>query len=271
MSAAKTADPSLPPRRTSAGHLLGTLYLIQLRQLITARKTVALSIVALLPVLGALIFVVFQDVDGLSMFNGVISTVFFPFIIPLIAIFYGGPVIVDEMEGRTLTYLTLRPVPRPIIYLGKMAAGLTLALGLTLLPLLLLFVVSLAGSGDMSGMFEALGKLSLGASLGVLAYGAIFTALGAAFASSLLSGIVYFVVFELVLASLPLLELASVRYHIRTAAGLKADERLGALDQLVLDEPIVLQWWVGALIAALLAVLVTALGAWLFQERQYNV
>ena len=61
--------------------------------------------------------------DGLMLFKDIVSIVSLPFLVPLAALFHGGPAIVDEMEGRTLTYLTLRPIPRPAIFLGKSQYG----------------------------------------------------------------------------------------------------------------------------------------------------
>ena len=109
---ALVAEIAAMPRQLSAGALTQTRYLAQLRQLITARKTIALLVIQLLPVVAAILYVLVNDVDGLTMFRQIIERVTFPFLIPLTALFYGAPGIVDEMEGRTLTYLTLRPLPR---------------------------------------------------------------------------------------------------------------------------------------------------------------
>jgi ABC-type transport system involved in multi-copper enzyme maturation permease subunit len=267
-----TADSEgLPPRQTSVGNSLATLYTMQLRQLLTARKTIALTVVALLPVIAALLFVVLDDVDGLSMFNGIVESVLFPFLLPLFAIFYGGPVIVDEMEGRTLTYLTLRPLPRPVIYTSKFLAGTTLGLLLAIVPLLILFAVCLGGSGDMNAMFESLGKLTLASAIGVITYTSIFTMLGALFSSNLLAGIIYFVVFEIVMAFLPVLELLSVRFYLRDIAGLRATDRLGVLDKLVYDEPVDPPMWASILLLLVLIGGAVALGNLIFRNRQYNV
>jgi hypothetical protein len=95
--------------------------------------------------------------------------------------------------------------------------------------------------------------------------------LGAVFATSMLPSILYFVFFEMMLAVLPVLELASVRYYIRTLAGLNAGERLGPLEGLILDQPIVFSWWVGAIILSLLSAVAAAAGALTFKEKQYYV
>ncbi len=259
------------PRQLSAGALTKTLYRAQLRQLITARKTIALLVIQLLPVVAASIYVLAQGVDGLTMFRQIIERVTFPFLIPLTALFFGAPGIVDEMEGRTLTYLTLRPLPRAALYLGKLGAGITMGVGLVLLPMIILFFACLATSSDLSATISSLGRLSLAASVGVITYTSLFALLGATFASSMIASIIYFVIFEVVLAALPMLELLSVRYYMRTLAGFTSGDRLGWLDQMILDQPLVFPWWVGLLVTLLVGGASVLAGAYTFQERQYHV
>lgn len=257
-------------RSFGAGSLIATLFATEFRRLLFAKKTIALGIVELLPVVAALIFVVYQDIDGMAMFHQTIENVTFPFLLPLAAIFYGGPALVDEMEGRTLTYLTLRPVPKPVLFLGKWLAGFAVATLLVVVPVLMLLGVGAFSAGEV-GQADALVKIFGATILGIAAYTAIFAALGALFARSLISGIIYFVVFEMIFASLPVLELLSLRYYMRTSAGFAAADRLGFLDQLVLDKPLVFDWWVGVLVLGIAVFGILAVGAGLFRAKQYHV
>lgn len=262
---------STPDRSISAVGQFQTLFAMQLKQLVKARKTIALLLVQMIPVLGAIFYVIFNDIDGLTMFRNIIERVTFPFLIPLAAIFYGGPAIVDEMEGRTLTYLTLRPIPKPALYLGKLTAGMVMAFFVVIIPIIVLFIVCLITSNDMMATISSLGQMSLAAAMGVATYIAIFGALGALFANSLISGIIYFVTFEIIFAVLPIMELLSVRYYLRTVAEFNASDRLGALDKLILDKPIILDWWVGLLITLFLTAVFAITGATIFKKRQYHV
>ena len=224
-----------------------------------------------MPAVAALVYVFFQDVDGSTMFSGTVESVTFPFLVPLAALFYGGPAIIEEMEGRTLTYLTLRPIPKWALYLGKLIAGWIVGALVVCVPMIALFFVSLATSEDLMATISSLGQLSLAAGLGVICYTSIFAMLGAAFASSLISGIVYFVAFEMVLATLPVLELLSVRYYLRTIAEFNSGDRLGLLDRFILDKPIVLPMWAGVLIIVVLIALATGGGIGIFRNKRYNV
>ncbi len=260
-----------PTRNFSTASMLGTLTKVQLKFLLTSRKTIALGVVQLLPAIAALVYVLYQDVDGLTMFRNIVETVTFPFLVPLAALFYGGPTIVDEMEGRTLTYLTLRPIPKPVLYMGKLLAGWIVGALVVIVPMFVLFFVSVAASDDFAATVASMGQLSLAAGLGVICYASIFALLGAIFAKSLISGIIYFVIFEMICATLPVLELLSVRYYLRVIAEFNAGDRLGMLDKLILDEPIVFPLWVGVVVILIAITAACATGATVFREKQYHV
>ncbi len=243
----------------------------QLKMLLKTRKTVALLIVQLIPAIAGLFYVVLNDADGLTLFRNIVEHVSFPFLIPLTALFYGGPTIVDEMEGRTLTYLTLRPIPKALIYLGKLAAGCITGAIVVVIPTIVLFLVCLATSEDLGASAASMIQMLGAATLGVVCYTTIFAALGAMFTKSLISSIIYFVIFEMILAVLPVLELLSVRYYLRIIAEFNVGARLGALDQLVLDKPIVIPIWAAILIVVLVTAASTLFGAFVFKEKQYVV
>jgi ABC-type transport system involved in multi-copper enzyme maturation permease subunit len=260
------------PRTLNPGSQIATIYTTDLRRLLFARKTLVLLCVQLLPVIFALIYVFLEDIDGLSMFSETVEGVMFPFLIPLAAVFYGGPTLVDEMEGKTLTYLTLRPVPKPALFLGKWLAGATVAVGLVLVPVLsLLAIVAVASGGSIGTSFLTIAQILMATVLGTAALTAIFAALGALVAKSLFAGILYFVVVELIFSVLPVVELLSVRFHMRNAAGFNADSSLGMLDQFLFDAPLDFDWWIGVLVLAVICGGAAAVGAAVFSNKQYHI
>lgn len=258
------------PRKLGAAAMLGTLLGTQVKLLLRQRKTRALFVVQMLPVLAAFVYVWFESVDGLTMFSGIVENITIPLLVPLAAIFFGGPAIVDELEGRTLTYLTLRPIGKGTLFVGKALSAVLVCLPVVLVPLLLLFLLCLWQSPDWGVALQTLGPTTGAIALGTVTYTLIFAALGAAFASGLLVSIVYFLVFEIGFGVLPVLETLAVRFHLRTAGGLVSDQP-GLLDRLVLEEPIVLEWYWGVAILGALAALALGAGAWIFRERQYHV
>ncbi len=258
-------------RTLNPGSQIATIYSTDLRRLLFAKKTLVLLGVQLLPVIFSLIYVFFQDIDGLSMFSETVEGVMFPFLIPLAAVFYGGPALVDEMEGRTLTYLTLRPVPKPALFFGKWLAGTTVAVGLVLVPVLSLLLIVAIASGGLGTSAMTIVQILLATVLGTACYTAIFAALGALVAKSLFAGILYFVVVELIFGLLPVLELLSVRFHMRNAAGFNTSNRLGFLDQLVFNQPLNIEWWLGVVILGLICGIATVAGAVIFSNKQYHI
>lgn len=257
-------------RNFGAGAQFGRLLALQLRRLSWTRKTKAMLAIQLIPVIASFVAVIIYDVDGLTMFGGLTEFVTLPFLVPMTAIFYGGPTIVDEMEGRTLTYLTLRPIPRSLLYLGKLVAGTIVALGLTLLPILIIFAICLSGSSDYGASLEQLGFVLLGAGTGTIVYCTIFGMLGALLATSLLASIVYYGVIEFFFGFFPIIEMVTMRYHIKGVAGFNSSDR-GPLDSLFVDEAIVLDWWMSLIVLGVVVGATLAIGAWVFKDRKYVV
>ena len=62
-----------------------------------------------------------------------------------------------------------------------------------------------------------------------------------------------------------------MRYHLRTIAEFNTGDRLGLLDKLILDKPLVLPLWAGILIVLVLTLGTAAAGAYTFQEKEYRV
>jgi ABC-2 type transport system permease protein len=257
-------------RNVSPGRLLMAIIGVQVGQLIRAPRARILGGVQFLPIIAALIYVTFGDRDGLSMFSGVVDQVVLAYLLPLVAVYFGAPAIVEEVEGRTLTYLLLRPIGKVPIFVGKVFSGFFVAAILVVVPTLVLFAICLLGSSDLSSSLTMVSRVAFASLIGCYAYVCIFGALGAIFSSSLVASILYFVVVEMVVSRLPMLELLSVRFHLRSVAGFEST-RAQWLDQLFLEEPIRLAWWLGAIILSALGSFALAVGALTFRHRSYHV
>ena len=258
-------------RKISAAGQFGALFMAQLGRTAKTKKTVGLLLVHLIPVAAALVYTVIQDADGSTLFRQIVSQLTYPYLIPLTALFYGGPAIVEEVEGRTLTYLTLRPISRSLLYVGKVAAVTCVALAMVLGPMLLLWGVSLASSADMGATVGSLVGLLGGAAVGTAIFCALFAALGAFFTTSMVASIIYIVVFELSLAVLPMVEMLSIRYYVRAMGGLEASSRLEFLDKIILAKPVVVPQWAAYVIGVALVGIVLGAGASIFRAKQYHV
>ncbi len=261
-----------PERNLSALNVTRALLSAQIGQLITARKTWALLGIQGVMIAVAVVALARDEyLDGLTLFRTIIENVTFPFVIPMVALFFGGPTIVDEMEGRTLTYLTLRPIPKPMLYLGKLGGAVFVGSLVLMVPTLLLFTVCVFGGGDPGATAGLISRMLAACALGVATYSVVFAALGALFARSMLAGIVYFLIFEIVFAALPILQFASVRFHLRIVAGFAKEESDNLLLKMLFQDATDPPMWIGLLACMLCFVLFTALGTIVFRTRQYDV
>lgn len=256
-------------RNFSAVSQLTTLIGAQIQRLLLARKTKALLAIQMLPVLGAFVYVLFESLDGLTMFSKIVNTVTIPFLIPLAALFYGGPAIVDEMEGRTLTFLTLRPIGKPILFLGKVIAAISVALPAVLVPLTLLFAVCLFQSDDMGQSTENFARILGASAVGIATYVTIFATLGAIFASSILSNIIYFVVIEVLFSVIPNIMFLSVKNHTKTLAGFSSE--IGFWEAITIGQALPTEWWISLIFCSIIILLASITGASVFRSRQYYV
>ena len=71
----------------------------------------------------------FEAFNGFSQF---LMFVFASFVVPICAVAYATASIGGDREDRTLLFLLVRPVPRPLIFLAKFIATLPLVLGLVM-------------------------------------------------------------------------------------------------------------------------------------------
>ncbi len=101
----------------------------------------------------------------------------------------------DEMEDRTLIYLVAKPISRWKIVLPKFAASVGIASALGLLS----NAVAMGMMTDFDVGYMA--ATSAGVVVATLCYGAVFTWAGLAFRHALPLGLVYVVIWEIVLSS----------------------------------------------------------------------
>src|SRR5512136_1406008 len=106
-----------------------------------ARKLRAFALLGLLPiVLAVVVRIAFADrsADVMSVFQDILMVYDLQFLTIILALFYGTSVCSEEIEGKTLPYLTTRPLSKSGIVIGKYAAYTALSA--------LIVGISLAGS-----------------------------------------------------------------------------------------------------------------------------
>ena len=162
-----------------------------------ARKTKIFIILSFLPVVIAIVMKIVQTVNphlylrDLSVFNNIIMFFYLQFLILILALFFGSSVCLEELEGKTLTYLTTRPVSKSSVILGKYSAyTLMIIIAVNagvILSFLILNIDHLLDASQYKVLLKDTGVLTLG----LICYTSFFTFLGTFLKKPILFGLVF--------------------------------------------------------------------------------
>jgi ABC-2 type transport system permease protein len=141
-------------------------------------------------------------------------------LLPLVALLYASGIVQDEQEDQTITYLLVRPISKPLIYVVKMAATWTTTILLVVALTVLTYAAIYAGAdGDITTVASRCIKSAAILSLAAIAYCSIFGAISLLTKRTLIVGILYTAIVEGLLASLPLsLRWGTIIYYTRIMA-----------------------------------------------------
>ncbi|MBM3790656.1 MAG: ABC transporter permease, partial [Acidobacteria bacterium] len=189
-----------------------TIALVTLDTLFWSKKTIFVGLISFfvlaLALLGRLILS-YQWVNApftpAQVFGTLMSTAVLHFLVVFVTLFYGTALISEEVEGKTITYLFVRPIPKNIVMLGKYLALLWICM-VMVLPVVVLSYCILYLRTDLTPFFEdmhLLGKDIGILFLAMLAYGALFSLIGAWLKHSILAGLVYAFGWEGIVSYLP--------------------------------------------------------------------
>jgi hypothetical protein len=195
--------------------------------------------------------------------RAVVWAMFLAFLLPLLALAYAGGAIDTEREGRTLLWLLTRPLPRWAVYLAKLLAVLPWCVGSCLLAF---GVLCLAGGPLGRHTAAVYWPVVVAAAVG---FGCLFHMVGAVFRYPTVIGLVYYFFYETLVANLPgSLKQATLNYYVRSLFYARLGEDTPTLRatnwELYAPTDPGTAW---ATIAGV-AVLATALGAWLFGRHE---
>ena len=185
--------------------------------------------VALLPFLIVLpIMLTGNNEDG--GFIGLFGAVVIRLTLPLIVLVLATSAFGNELEDRTLSLLTTRPVPRIAIVAAKLAATVVVAAPVAVVPAVVMVWLDPAATGGTIGIAAA------GAAVCVLTYSSIFTWAGLITQRALAFAVVYVFIWEgLVTSFLEGLRYVSVRgYTFAILRGLD-EEGFASLGEEVIE------------------------------------
>jgi ABC-2 type transport system permease protein len=211
-------------RRSRGGELsaLAVLFGLTLRQQTRGRKLLVLVLLYALPCALALVLRSLSRPAPADILEFALIYNLVPHALaPLTALLYAGGMIQDEVEEQTLTYLLVRPLPRPALYVCKLLATL----------LLTTVLVAVATSGLYLAIYWNTPRIWDGSivkrmvqtaaimSLGQVGYCSLFGCLGVLTRRTLIAGVIYIVVVEGLLANLQfMVRSLTVVYYVRVLA-----------------------------------------------------
>jgi ABC-2 type transport system permease protein len=170
---------------------MGSVFLLTLRQLSGRWRLSILTVLALLPVLIAILVVNSSDAPTVQEFeNSVLSAMLAGSISPLVVLAIATAAFAVEVEDRTLANLTLSPIPRWQIVVPKLLAAICISA--PFMSLSAFFTGYFAFSGDWVATFA----VTAGAFVGVALYSSAFVWLGLKTTRAIGYGLLYIVLWE---------------------------------------------------------------------------
>lgn len=192
------------------------------RQLLSRGRLILLGIVAALPPFLGLLFAASNQSGGdpVDFIAGAADVVVFPLVLPILALVFGSAALGNEIEDGTIAYLVMKPVARWKLVAGKLLPTAVIVAAIMAVSVMLMTVLA----GQEAATLRTGLALSLAAGAGALAYSAFFIFLGLAANRTLIFGLVYIFLWELVLTGLfQGLRLLSIREYTRAIAGALTD------------------------------------------------
>lgn len=204
-----------------------------------------------------------DDFAFLNFSRWVVFSLFLQFLLPLFVLSYASNAMGSEREGRTMIWLTTRPLPRWSIYVAKFAGVLPWCLAAAGLG----FAGLCLAGGSIGRQALALYWPSIFA--GTLALTALFHLIGANFRRPAIVGLVYIFFFETLVANLPgSMKRMSLNYYTRSLLFNDASTVAPSVKPSTLDvyEPLgPMSCWIVLLAAT---AVITMIGAWFYSRQE---
>ena len=234
------------------------------------KRVIILALLACLPVVMAALEVASERPVDLDRFMGLVFHGVLRFVVPITALFLGVGVLGDEIEGRTITYLFTRPLPRPVFFLGRLA-GFVSAFAFILSAALLAMAFIFRAGVELSGR-EIAGTIGI-ALLGLVVYASVFATLRAITRHAVFIGFLLCFILEFWFASLPASALSkwSVWHHLALLQSRLFEPRFFPrgefLQGIAATETVSGSLWV----LGIVLLVSLAYGSWIVHSREVNV
>ena len=120
----------------------------------------------------------YGEATSAQVFTQAVLIIYIQLLIPILALLFGSGIVNEEVDNKTLVFLTTSPVPKPSIIIGKFAAYVLLSIIIVNVGLFLCFlIVNINRLGNMVHVKEFVSFVGVGI-VGLVTYMALFTLLG---------------------------------------------------------------------------------------------
>ncbi len=186
-----------------SGSPLPVIFAAFFRSGLRAKRTRVFILLAAVPALLMIIVRLVDPKESGDFFTKVMLSLYFQLLVPVLALFFGSSIVNDELDSKTLVYLTTVPVRRRAVLLGKFLAAFLLAALLIAAGFLFCFLAAALHRLDEAAAWGELGLFLGAALLALFCYGTLFTAMGAFMKKSILAGIFFVFGWESVVQYFP--------------------------------------------------------------------
>ena len=248
------------------------LFKLTLRQLFWSRRVLLILIGCVLMLAVTVLFRFnVRGSTSVNTFIPYITFVGYGFLTSLCAIFYGSAIVSDEIDGRGLTYLQMRPLPKSMILLTKFAAymvGTVAIVGIS--HLLLMGIMQTHPKLKERLLVILLSFRYMGSfALGLFTYGTFAVLLSVRFKFPVLWGLLFVFGWEQITSFPPMppgvKRMALKHYLMSLFPEFKLRSEM--LDQLLGESPPAV--WVAVLVLGILTIGAMWLAIRIFKEREY--
>ncbi len=200
------------------------IFALTLRQFLGGKTVRVVLALAFIPCLFAAVYLINSDVATPSDFltELFLNVLVAPTLLPITVLVLATAALGNEVEDRTLPYLTLKPISRLRIVLEKLLGVLVVAIPAVVLGLLATaLIVAQADAGPSLIEPQPLGPIVramvLSAAAGTVLIASVFLAVSLVVPRALLFGIVYTFAWESLLGRfLPGIRVVSIRHYVQS-------------------------------------------------------
>jgi len=138
-----------------------------------------------------------------EIFSRILLVIYIQLLLPIMALFFGSSIVQEEVENRTLVFLTTAPISRSSILLGKYLSYLLLSVVIVHAGFIFSFIIiNLDHLGGVRGFGVFLNFMGVGL-LALASYIAFFALLGTVFRKSLILGLMFIFGWESIVQYFP--------------------------------------------------------------------